>query len=156
LKKEMLLLPGLLLLALTSTTADATSSEIRRGHSLYLQYCASCHGLTGEGDGPMARALTTPPANLRRLSERLGNPLPEDRVARYIDGREEVKAHGPRDMPVWGRRFHDEPGGDEHQAQKRIAELVAFLQSIQTPIRNASLKALGLRIAVASSSCADW
>ena len=139
-KKEILLLPGLLLLALTGTTAHATSSEISRGHSLYLQYCASCHGLAGEGDGPMARALTTPPANLRRLSERLGNPLPEDRVARYIDGRDEVKAHGPRDMPVWGRRFHDESGGDEHQAQKRIAELVAFLQSIQTPIRNASIR----------------
>jgi mono/diheme cytochrome c family protein len=136
LKKGTVLLPGLLLLALTGTAALATPSEITRGNSLYLQYCASCHGLSGEGDGPMARALTTPPANLRRLSERLGNPLPEDQVARYIDGREEVKAHGPRDMPVWGSRFYNESG----QARKRIAELVAFLQSIQTPIRNASLR----------------
>jgi hypothetical protein len=53
----------------------------------------------------VAPALTTPPANLRRLSKRFGNPLPEDQVARFIDGRVEVKAYGPRDMPVWGARF---------------------------------------------------
>jgi len=129
-----------MLLALTATAARAASSEITRGHSLYLQYCASCHGPTAEGDGPMARVLITPPANLRRLSERLGNPLPMDQVARYIDGREEVKTHGPRDMPVWGRRFYNESGGDQGQVRKQIADLVAFLQSIQTPIRNASLR----------------
>ena len=48
----------------------------------------------------MARALTTPPANLRRLSERFGNPLPEDQVARYIDGRADIKAHGPRECDL--------------------------------------------------------
>jgi hypothetical protein len=53
----------------------------------------------------LAPALTTPPANLRRLSKRFRNPLPEDQVARFIDGRVEVKAYGSRDMPVWGARF---------------------------------------------------
>jgi mono/diheme cytochrome c family protein len=130
----------LLLSLLTSTAAHARSNEIRRGRALYLQYCASCHGLTAEGDGPVAHALTTPPANLRRLSERLGSPLPEDQVARYIDGRVEVKAHGPRDMPVWGTRFYYELGGDERRAQKRIAELVGYLQSVQTAIRHAALR----------------
>jgi hypothetical protein len=72
--------------------------------------------------------------------ERFGNPLPEDQVARYIDGRAAVKAHGPRDMPVWGTRFYYKSGGDERRARQWIAELVAYLQSIQTPIRNASLK----------------
>jgi mono/diheme cytochrome c family protein len=130
----------LLLSLLTSTAAHATSSEITRGHTLYLQYCASCHGPTAEGDGPVANALTTPPANLRRLSERFGSPLPEDQVARYIDGRVEVKAHGPRDMPVWGTRFYHESGSDERRAQERIAQLVAYLQSVQTAIRHASLR----------------
>ena len=64
-----------------------------------LRYCA-CHGLTGEGNGPVARSLVTPPANLRLLSDRYGNPLPGDQVARFIDGRADVRAHGPRDMPV--------------------------------------------------------
>ncbi len=36
----------LLLSSLTSTAAHATSNEITRGRALYLQCCASCHGLT--------------------------------------------------------------------------------------------------------------
>jgi mono/diheme cytochrome c family protein len=92
----------LMLVMLASVPARATSNQVKRGQELYPRYCASCHGLTGEGDGPVAPALSTPPANLRRLAERFGNPIPEDQIARYIDGRAEVKAHGPRDMPVWG------------------------------------------------------
>jgi mono/diheme cytochrome c family protein len=115
--------------------AGADSKQAARGRALYLGYCVSCHGVTGEGDGPVASSLTTPPANLRRLAERFGNPLPEDQVARYIDGREKIKAHGPRDMPVWGRRFYYKSGGNERRARLWIAELVAYLQSIQSPIR---------------------
>jgi hypothetical protein len=96
-------------------------------------------GVSGEGDGPVARALITPPANLRRFSERFGNPLPEDQVARDIDGRVEVKAHGPRDIPVWGARFFFRAGGNEREVKRRIDALVAYLQSIQNPIRHASL-----------------
>ena len=132
-----LLVVGLLA---TNDVAIAGSKQIERGRALYVEYCASCHGASAQGDGPVARALTTPPTNLRRLAERFGNPLPEDQVARYIDGRAEVKAHGPRDMPVWGARFRYELGADERRVRQRIADLVAFLQSIQTPIRNASLK----------------
>jgi len=136
LKKITLPLIGLLLIA---AVASAVADEVARGRALYLQNCATCHGRNGRGDGPMARALTTPPANLQRLSERFGNPLPEDQVARYIDGRADIKAHGPRDMPVWGSRFYFESVGDERQAQNRIAKLVAYLQSIQTAVRQASL-----------------
>ena len=84
----------------------------------------------------MAPALTTPSATLRRLSERFGNPLPEDQVARFIDGRNEVKAHGPRDMPVWGARFYAETH-NERAVRTMIAELIAYLQSIQTVARHA-------------------
>jgi mono/diheme cytochrome c family protein len=132
-----LLVVGLLAM---SDAAFAGSKQIERGRALYVEYCASCHGASAEGDGPVARALTTPPANLRRLAERFGNPLPEDQLARYIDGRAEVKAHGPRDMPVWGARFHYQSGADERRVRQWIGDLVAFLQSIQTPIHNASLK----------------
>ena len=97
-RKWTVALAGVLLMfgAVASSGAD----DVAQGRQMYLEYCGSCHGLTGEGDGPVAPALTTPPANVRRLSERFGNPLPEDQVARFIDGRAEVKAHGPRDMPV--------------------------------------------------------
>jgi mono/diheme cytochrome c family protein len=124
------------LLLVFGTAASAEADDVAQGRQMYLEYCGSCHGLTGEGDGPVARVLSTPPANLRRLSERFGNPLPEDQVARFIDGRAEVKAHGPRDMPVWGARFYAETH-NESAVRARIAKLVAYLQSIQTGARHA-------------------
>jgi mono/diheme cytochrome c family protein len=134
------LLPFVLFCLAAQPPASADSKPAARGRALYLQYCVSCHGITGEGDGPTAGSLITPPANLRRLAERFGNPLPEDQVARYIDGRAQVKAHGPRDMPVWGKRFYYKSGGNERRAKQWIGELVAYLQSIQSPIHQASVK----------------
>ena len=127
------------ILTMLATAAYSAGNQVAQGRKLYVEYCASCHGTSGEGDGPVSRALTTPPANLRKLSERFGNPLPEDQVARYIDGRAEVRAHGPRDMPVWGARFFFETGGDEREVKQRIDALVAYLQSIQSVISHASL-----------------
>jgi mono/diheme cytochrome c family protein len=134
-KKGILGLVGSLLIA---TVTSVAAGDVAQGRAAYLQYCASCHGLTGDGNGPMARILTTPPANLRRLSERYGNPLPEKQIAQFIDGRAEVEAHGPRDMPVWGDRLTAELAGDERKTQELIAKLVAYLQSIQTGPRTAS------------------
>lgn len=128
-------LAGILLIF--RATASARADDVALGRQIYLQHCVSCHGLTGEGDGPVARALITPPANLRLLSDRFGNPLPEDQIARFIDGRAEVKAHGPRDMPVWGERFYAETH-NEGAVRAMIAELIAYLQSIQRRARSAS------------------
>jgi mono/diheme cytochrome c family protein len=128
------------LLLLTLVANVVTADEAGDGKAIYLQYCASCHGTKGDGKGPLASTLTTPPANLRMLSQRFGNPLPEDVIAKFIDGRSDVKAHGPRDMPVWGKKFYAESGGDEAEVKERIAKLVAFLQSIQTGTRTASLR----------------
>jgi mono/diheme cytochrome c family protein len=131
LKRAILLLAGLLLIPVADT---AGANDVAQGRAIFLEYCVSCHGFSGDGDGPVALLLTTPPANLRKLSERYGNPLPEDQIARFIDGRADVNAHGPRDMPVWGKRFY----GSERQVKDQIAQLVAYLQSIQTGIRSAS------------------
>jgi len=125
-----------LLLLIFASTAGAADDAVARGRELYLEYCGSCHGLTGEGDGPVAHSLTTPPANLRLLSDRVGNPLPVDQVARFIDGRAEVKAHGSRDMPVWGKRFYAQTH-DERAVRAMLRDLVAYLQSIQTGARSA-------------------
>jgi hypothetical protein len=86
----------------------------------------------------MASVLSTPPANLRLLWERYGNPLPEDQLARFIDGRADVKAHGPRDMPVWGEVWQN-PSVSQQQVNERIAKLVDYLQSIQKTTKTASV-----------------
>ena len=116
----------------------AAADDVTDGKAIYVQYCASCHGIKGDGKGPMAPVLTTPPTNLRLLSQKYGNPLPAEQIAKFIDGRSDVKAHGPRDMPVWGQRFNAQSNGNEGDTGTRIAKLVAYLQSIQTGIRTAS------------------
>jgi mono/diheme cytochrome c family protein len=110
--------------------------EVTEGRVLYGRYCASCHGLAADGRGPVAPALSRSPSDLRRLAERYGTPLPADRIARFIDGREDVAAHGAREMPVWGERFRapePEQGGGKPAIDPRIVTIVAYLASIQAP-----------------------
>jgi mono/diheme cytochrome c family protein len=78
------------------------------GAVLYHQYCASCHGPTGKGDGPAATSLQQPPADLTTLAHRAGGRFDEAAVMAVIDGRRAVAAHGSRDMPVWGTVFEED------------------------------------------------
>jgi copper transport protein len=41
-----------------------SSESIETGHVAYLNTCASCHGESGHGDGPLASGLSSPPADL--------------------------------------------------------------------------------------------
>ena len=45
-----------------SVPFDAIS--IAQGAALYTQHCSSCHGLQGQGDGPLAQSTPTAPVNL--------------------------------------------------------------------------------------------
>jgi mono/diheme cytochrome c family protein len=42
----------------------ATEESLATGKQLYTQYCLVCHGVQGKGDGPAARAMRPPPADL--------------------------------------------------------------------------------------------
>ena len=75
------------------------------GKAEYRESCASCHGADGKGAGPVAAALTRPPIDLTTLAKKNGGVFPVDQIYDTIDGRLEVKSHGPREMPIWGRRF---------------------------------------------------
>lgn len=113
---------------------DLTLAEL--GASSYRTYCASCHGLEGRGDGPVAGVLQTPPANLRRIAQRNGGTFPDGEIARKIDGRFEIGAHGTREMPVWGRVFSQgipDSGVAESVTRGQVAVLVEYLKSIQDP-----------------------
>jgi mono/diheme cytochrome c family protein len=116
--------------------AARTPENTPEGRVLYTRYCASCHGLEADGNGPVAAVLRHRPSDLRRLGERYGTPLPAERIARFIDGREAVAAHGPREMPVWGERFdgaEPEQRGGQPVIDRRIRMIVAYLETIAIP-----------------------
>jgi mono/diheme cytochrome c family protein len=125
---------GALLGASVLRTA-AVADEIAAGRAYFLRYCASCHGVEGDGHGFVVPALAHPPGDLRRLGEGHDTALLADRLVRSIDGRKVVTAHGERDMPVWGERFEDikRPEGRprEKGVRDRINAIVAYLLSIQ-------------------------
>ncbi|MBL8906989.1 MAG: cytochrome c [Rhizobiales bacterium] len=115
-----------------------TPLRLKLGGNDYETYCASCHGVSGRGDGPVAEFLALTPADLTQLSRKNGGRFPAERVAQIIDGRQDVRIHGTRDMPVWGDWFDVEaesPGlrasEREMVVQERIKALLVYLETIQ-------------------------
>jgi len=120
---------GILVALLTATifTSSAGYSQEAQGRGLYLDYCASCHGQSGRGDGRVAKYLTPKPADLTKLSEANGGRFPAERVFEIIDGRREVEVHGSREMPVWGRTTRLSLA----TVQSRIRAIVNYLATLQ-------------------------
>jgi mono/diheme cytochrome c family protein len=119
---------------------EASPGADSSGEHAFQLYCSNCHGDGGRGDGPMALNLMVPPADLTKLSERNGGVFPRERLQAVIDGREALKNHGDREMPVWGLWFKIEAEedlggaeGDEGTVQRRITALIDFLETLQSP-----------------------
>lgn len=115
------------------TWKQASSGD---AETLYVEICASCHGMDAKGDGPAAPALKDPVPDLTTLARDLGGVYPADEVHQAISGSKRVVAHGTLEMPVWGRAFEDlRPDHNmvrrEQFARQRIDELVAYLESLQ-------------------------
>ncbi|HLS86846.1 MAG TPA: c-type cytochrome, partial [Burkholderiales bacterium] len=47
--------------------APRVAPDLARGAELYAQHCATCHGASGEGNGPAATGLEPPPSNFHDL-----------------------------------------------------------------------------------------
>jgi mono/diheme cytochrome c family protein len=109
----------------------AAYTDPSSGKEMYKQYCASCHGLDGKGDGPAAPALKVPTTNLTTLAVKNGGTFPAAHVSAVIQGDAMTAAHGSKDMPVWGPIFHAMGGHSQAQVQLRIRNLTTYLESIQ-------------------------
>jgi mono/diheme cytochrome c family protein len=111
-------------------TAEAGSE---RGQAEYEKYCAACHGLAGDGKGPAAAAMSTPPTDLTQLGARYGTPLPKTKLVAFIDGRRPLIAHGDREMPIWGEQLWKDLPSRTPEARKRSTMLVIidYLDTLQ-------------------------
>lgn len=109
-----------------------TASNPALGSYLFRTYCASCHGTSARGDGPLADSMRRRPANLTEIAKRNQGSFPKDIVYRVIDGRQKVAGHGGPDMPVWGDAFlRTSDATDEASVKHRIQALVDYLETVQ-------------------------
>jgi len=122
----------------TTPSPAPDSLTLDLGKADFRTYCAACHGVGAKGDGTVAEFLTIMAADLTQLTKKNAGLFPRERVIEVIDGRADVKVHGPCDMPVWGDWFSTEAANDgldkdqrEAVVSARINALVAFLESIQ-------------------------
>ena len=128
---------GVAIAALAAAGANAqqtteTFSGVKTGPEVYKTYCASCHGVSARGDGPLATHLRFSPPDLTLLAKKNGGTFDDAQVHRIIDGRKAVKGHGGPDMPVWGDAFKRSGEGYSEEAVKaRIDGLVTHLKSLQ-------------------------
>lgn len=126
-------------LALCASGALA-QAQVDLGQREYMANCAVCHGTSGNGAGFYDGMLTRKPTNLTILAKTNGGVFPSQRVYDVIDGRKDVPAHGPRDMPIWGSDYSVKGQGvydafgavdPEAFARLRILALVDYLNRIQ-------------------------
>ena len=124
-----------LLLALAGAN-QAAAQDAEAGQETFMYHCATCHGISGQGDGPMAPVLTLQPTDLSRLADNSGGVFPTYDVVMRIDGREPLVAHGSP-MPVYGEFFAGESvtvmdeDGEPIETSVPILDLLAYLRSIQ-------------------------
>jgi len=125
-------------------TAAASAQDDSLGRKEFMASCASCHGESGKGDGPVAKSLVKPPADLTKLSENNNGVFPISRVYEVIDGRIQTLVHGTRDMPVWGSVYMPGMSGTRDFMSKEMAEaivrarilmLVEYISTLQTKKR---------------------
>jgi len=100
------------------------------GARLFRAHCASCHGVSARGDGPLAESLRRRPPDLTEIRRRY-HGFPTDLMTRIVDGRQPVRGHGSLEMPVWGDAFRSGDTSTDTAIRERIAALVQYLEAIQ-------------------------
>jgi mono/diheme cytochrome c family protein len=127
--------------ALTGAFALASAAE-DMGKAEYNDNCAICHGKDGKGDGPYTAYLKVPVPDITTLQKRYSGVFPFNHVYEVIDGREAVKAHGSREMPIWGNSYNEEalahppagyftPSEVQGYVRGRILALINYIYSLQ-------------------------
>ena len=118
--------------SVSAQTASQANQPAQTAKELFLAHCASCHGPSGKGDGPAARALKTPPSDLTTLAARNRGQFPEMKVLGAITAGPRIPAHGSAVMPVWGPIFREvTDAATEAEVQLKIYNLMEYNKTLQ-------------------------
>ena len=105
------------------------------GAAFFAQNCASCHGTTGRGDGPLSANLTQKPRDLTLLARDNDGRFPQTRTLAYIYGDPDDN-HLTRVMPNFGKGMAldlvpVDLDGQITPTPRVLAGLLVYLESIQ-------------------------
>ena len=144
--QSAVLLCALLLSTATLAMAQEAKKTIKKvpikptsaasGEEMFNSYCAACHGKDAKGDGPAASEFKTPPTNLTIICPKSQcGKFPDGYIAQVIaTGAQNAKAHGSKDMPVWGPLFgllNRTSSTKSADVQLRINNLSEYIESLQ-------------------------
>lgn len=152
-RRSGLLVHVTMVVALVASAAGAGAAgsddpAIAQGKELYGEYCASCHGPGGKGDGPDAAKLDKKLEDLTTIAKRNGGKFPFYEVMLTISNRPPTgqdqdaslpgaASHAGGKMPGWGQVFARQEGSKgtsldlQLQTTGKIMLITEYLQSIQ-------------------------
>lgn len=93
----------------------AHAADAEQGKKIYGQFCASCHGQTGKGDGPASAALNPKPRD--HTDKESMSKLSDDDIFKVIKNGGASIGKSPL-MPPWGASLKDE----------QIQDVVAYVR----------------------------
>ena len=102
--------------------ADSEQDKaIERGQAHYLLFCANCHGVDADGQGPLVELLKVTPTDLRLLQGSAGEATVADRVLKAVAGRHPVGESGAHKMPVFS----------DNLEISTVIEIAEYLETVQ-------------------------
>src|SRR5918996_300744 len=107
----------MLAVALLSTTIAVQAADVEEGKKLYGQFCASCHGQSGKGDGPAAAALNPKPRD--HTDKAYMSTLSDDDLLKVIKNGGASVGKSPL-MPPWGASLNDD----------QIKDVIAYVRTL--------------------------
>jgi mono/diheme cytochrome c family protein len=128
-------------LALMIPPVGAAAQSFEIGQREYMNSCAQCHGVAGQGDGVIAGYLSDAVPDLTTLQQNNDGVFPFAALYAIIDGSDTAGIHGSSEMPAWGTRYNAEvprllgefygPADQEAFVRGRILALIEFISTLQ-------------------------
>ncbi|WP_417209503.1 c-type cytochrome [Antarctobacter sp.] len=109
--------------------------DVPPGAKAFAANCAYCHGVTGQGDGPLGADLPVTPPDLTGLALANGGSFPAERVLATIHGYPGKFHRGS--MPEFGQELKGPvvewraPSGAVIMTPRGLLDVVAYVGSLQ-------------------------
>jgi cytochrome c oxidase cbb3-type subunit 3 len=100
-----------------TTRSLAHAADAEQGKKLYGQYCVSCHGQSGKGDGPAAAALNPKPRD--HTDKESMSKMSDDDLLKVIKNGGASIGKSPL-MPPWGGALKDD----------QIKDVIAYVRTL--------------------------